>query len=220
MAKAIDAAIYLSNKVIELSEKEKKKGYVVDFIKVHKMLYIAQGIMLAKFNKTLFDETIYAHHEGPWIDNLTIFYGMVEFKEIKKPLKMISVLELTEKRKMVLDYVAEKYGYQTRDALVLATKAQKPYSEAFSKNIDIFGVYPIISLSSLKSFFEQKELNEFNSFYKIREKLKNDSKDIVITTEEYEKTKEFIITLNPEYENLLNQSAVEEKKQFTIKIKK
>lgn len=223
MAKAIDAAIYLSNKVNELKRINKNINYTIDYYKIHKMLYIAQGIMLAKYNKTLFDESIRTHIDGPNIDGLSIFYGMVGCQEIEQKIEEISILGLTPKRKLVLDYVAEKYGCQTRDTLIFNTKQHKPYLETFNTHTKsiAFSSYPIMPIEDLKSFFKEKELNNFNLFCKAKEnKSKIDSKDITITKEEYEKIKEFLISLNPEYKAQLNNFSIDENKQFTIKIKK
>lgn len=220
MTKVIDAAIYLTNKVIELSENDPK--YSVDFIKTHKMLYIAQGIMLAKYNKSLFDEVIFAQEDGPWVDGLTDFYKMVGLEKIEHKIEEKNILGLTPFRIMVLNYVVLEYGHYTRDELVTTTIPPKLYTDSqIAESIIIFGTYPIIPTEQIKNCFKEKELKKFNNFFKLsNDANKKETKEITITREEYKKIKEVLININPKYKNLLNHDKVQENKELIIKIKK
>lgn len=152
---AIDAAIYISNKIIDIYN-EGKKEYQVDFFKIHKLLYIAQGIMLSEYGYPLFKESIRAHKCGAYIEGLDNFYERVGTDNITEKISdkysdIITEL-ITPERKSVLDYVAHKYGRINRNDLISLTKKHSIYIEAFEKEKSN-GPKPEMDKSALKSFF-------------------------------------------------------------------
>lgn len=190
MCMAIDAAIYLTNKIIDLKVIDPK--YQVDYFKLHKLLYFAQGVMLAKYNKTMFNESIRAHRCGPAVDGLYPLYLKVGENEINNKISLDSPIDLTENRKQVLDFIAKEYGKQGRDSIIFATKEQEPYKttwEEYTSNhatTDTFGnpegfdenfgsiydvdctFYSIIPIELIRMYF-------LNSFTEVKDFIKEDN---------------------------------------------
>lgn len=150
MCMAIDAAIYMSNKIVDIYQSGKKE-YQADFFKIHKLLYIAQGIMLSVYNHSLFKEEISAHTCGVYVGGLDTFYEMVGIQNIENKINDDLIL-LTPERKRVLDYVAEKYGMIKRDELISKTKEHQVYIDAYKTAKDGKSK-PTIFTDDLTKFF-------------------------------------------------------------------
>lgn len=162
MCLAIDAAIYMSNKIIDIRNEKKDKNYVADFFKIHKLLYISQGIMLAKYNRTLFKEDITAHTCGVYVGGLDTFYEMVGIQDITTKYKDNLIL-LTSDRTDILDYVANNYGNVDRNELINITKQHSIYAEAYEKVEDEYPK-PIICKNDLRNYFYKNKYDLYPMF--------------------------------------------------------
>lgn len=182
MCMAIDAAIQIINKVLELKTTVNAQ-YNIDIFKIHKMLYYAQGLMLAEYDERLFCEPVYADISGPYIGGLDTLYLLTGEKEIVKEIDLPSVYEtegasiaLTDNRRRILNFIAEKFGIQERNEVIFETKKQPPYRDTWDKYIRTVGFaedyssslttvpYSVIPVSSLKEYFTtQPLLKEFET---------------------------------------------------------
>lgn len=168
MCLAINAGICIANEIIR-KNKEGNKEYTVDYYKLHKLLYISQGIMLAEFNKPMFKEDITAHSCGVFISSyqgdkylggLDPYYSKYDIKEVTEEIDDPIGQLLTSDRKRILEYVAEKYGTIGKDTLILMTKEHQPYVEAYADKSKEKSE-PVLPLDKIKEFF----LNNKSTLY-------------------------------------------------------
>lgn len=168
MCMAIDAAIYVDNKIVELMEDDDssegdpliKPKYSVDFYTTHKLLYYAQGIMLAEYKRRLFIEDIEAHACGPYIIGLRYLFKWVGGDPITRKLEQ-KAFNLTPDRRHVLDYVAKKYGAVDNDALIFETKKHSVYKDIYTTDEKA-----IIDENSLEKFFKENKKTLYPDFNK------------------------------------------------------
>ena len=133
-------------KSIRISCEKNDSSYCLDYVKLHKMLYLGQCITLAKYGFTLFEEDITAHHCGPYIEKKLDFivaeYGFgkistLVFSDGSTPL----VLTLPCLREEIVDIILDKYGHLSTQEIVSITKNTNAY-------ISLSGEYeyhPVIS---------------------------------------------------------------------------
>lgn len=159
-----DAAIYIANEIIDLcnGDAEDAEKYTVDFYKVHKLLYYAQGLMLVKYNKPMFKNEISAHVCGVCIDGMDDFYAIVGSEEIKQKILNRISIPITPDRQHVLKYIAKNFGKTDRDELIHNTKEHEIYNDVKDKITD--DCKPIISQETIKSFFEKNYDSFFGDF--------------------------------------------------------
>ena len=164
MCLAIDAAIYMANTITN-KNKTDCEAYTVDYYKLHKLLYISQGIMLSMHNKKMFQEDITAHSCGAFVssycDNeylggLDPYYSKYGIKEITEEIESDMSQLLTPDRKKILEYVATRYGSIGRDELIFKTKGHTPYIEAYNTRNETVPK-PKISNDSIKVFFRDNQ---------------------------------------------------------------
>lgn len=150
MCKAVDAAIFLINRIVEHRTDELNKGidskYNVDFDSVHKLLYYAQGIMLENSDKSLFVEDIYADISGPCVEGLNYLFDLIGSEPVTEKLE--EKRTLTPDRREVLTYVAENFGEIPIDELIFDSKKHSVYKDVFQENKRV-----IMSKERIKEFF-------------------------------------------------------------------
>lgn len=155
MALAVDAAIYLTNIMID------KDIDNINYFKLHKLLYLAQGVMLAKYNKRLFREDIVVNSDGPkvssycmgeYLGGLDRIYEHYSINNIETKIDDLISTLLTSERKEILNFVADKWGYYDRDDLILLTKNDKLCVDKYKEHLS----RPIVVLldEEMKRFFE------------------------------------------------------------------
>lgn len=60
---------------VQQAERFEDERFLVDYTKLHKMLYYAQCFSLAKYDSPLFYEDVLHHDSGPCVEELCRFYG-------------------------------------------------------------------------------------------------------------------------------------------------
>ncbi len=133
MCKVRDAAAAMLNKSIDLAAKEDNPAYYMDFIKLHKLLFLAQCFILGKYNMPLFEETIYARKCGPYVDGIGFIPGKRGFGKITEKIVAdqdeIPFLPISYTREQAIDYILKKYGTLNTDEVVAITKKTSAYQE-------------------------------------------------------------------------------------------
>lgn len=124
MCKVADAAKTMINYSIDVAE-TKGREYLLDFYKLHKLLYYAQGYTLVHYNKQLFEEDIEAHSCGPYITELHRL--PIDFDVISKRFPESDICPITEDRKAAIRYVIDRFGYMSKDELTTQAKLSSPY---------------------------------------------------------------------------------------------
>lgn len=125
MCKVIDAAMTLVNYSIDKRDETGNDSYYVDFYKLHKLLYYAQGYMLAKEGIQLFEEDIEAHNCGPLIPEVGELAG--QFDSITKRFFNNNIFALTPDRINVIKFIVNKIGFYTKEKLVNMSKQGSLY---------------------------------------------------------------------------------------------
>lgn len=124
MCKVADAAKTMINYSIDIAE-AKGNEYLLDFYKLHKLLYYAQGYTLVHYNKQLFEENIEAHSCGPYITELHRL--PINFDVITVKFPESDICPITEDRKAAIRYVIERFGNMSKAELTTQSKRSSPY---------------------------------------------------------------------------------------------
>lgn len=131
MCKVADAAKVMVNHSIDMALKEDNSNYYTDFYKLHKLLYYAQGYMLAHYKIHLFEEPIEAHSCGPFIPAL-LKLPISGYGAITEKFKAEEMFPLTDNRVAAIDYTLKWYGFYSKDKLANMSKKSQPYIQCFS----------------------------------------------------------------------------------------
>lgn len=131
MCKVADAAKHMINRSIELAQQERNQNYFVNFYKLHKLLYYAQGYMLVHNNTHLFEEEIEAHSCGPFIPKILDL--SIGYNDILTKFDTIEICPITEDRIEAINHTLQKYGYWSKDELVNKSKQSTPYRQFFAE---------------------------------------------------------------------------------------
>ena len=97
--------------------------YFMNFIKLHKLLYLAQCYSLAIRNKKLFDNPIVFDDSGPYVKGISFVPGLYGFGEIKSEMSntTASILYKTLS-KTIVGAILYKYGKLDTDEIVAFAK--------------------------------------------------------------------------------------------------
>lgn len=133
--RSVDIAVDMLDKSIERGKED--PSYYMDFVKLHKLLYLGQCYLNFKYEMDLFMDKITANDDGPYIDGLKLIPAICGFGEIKtmdefKQCKM--TLPLTFSRVETVNYILDKFGKCSTDELVRLTKGTIGYQEVYDKS--------------------------------------------------------------------------------------
>lgn len=133
MCKVRDVALAVLQKSIRLAIEKKDERYYMDYVKLHKLLYLGQCMVLAQYNLTLFNERITAHHCGPYIqdelDFVTAAYGFEEIKTLRGPDgKEPIILPLPVLRDEIVNKLLDTFGTYTTGDIVKMSKQTVAYT--------------------------------------------------------------------------------------------
>lgn len=131
MCKVADAAMTMVNKSIELAQAN--ESFYMDFVKLHKLLYLAQCRMLEQYGRTMFDERITAHQCGPYIEGLHFVPHKRGFDEIKVPFAKHEFVPPSYRRMKVIEQVLEEFGEFSTEGLIQYTKETLAYCAVADK---------------------------------------------------------------------------------------
>lgn len=133
MCKSIDAAITMVNKSVERVERTDDRNYYMDYIKLHKLLYIAQCHALDQYHTTLFEEEVEAHRCGPLVKGLDLIPGKCGFDLITWRLdpKTFGTIDmpLTYFRSKAIDEVLDRFGKYSTEKIVSIIKETQVYGK-------------------------------------------------------------------------------------------
>ena len=130
MCYAIDAAMTLVNMSIDRAEKTGDESYYANYIKIHKLLFLAQCFMLENYGKPLFHERITAHRCGPFVDGLELLIAMRDSDPITERFRSDEFVPLTSLRRGILEWIIYAFGTYSGEELVDATKSTRAYKLA------------------------------------------------------------------------------------------
>lgn len=132
MCMARDVAVVMINKSIDLAEEKNDDRYFMDFVKLHKLLYLGQCFILSRYGMRLFEDDISAHRCGPYVDGIGFIPAEYGFEALKKKIAKsksgMPFLPISYSRAETVDFILGKYGTNTTDEVVLITKETKAYA--------------------------------------------------------------------------------------------
>ena len=126
-------------------------GDTISNLKMHKLLYYAQGHYLAIFDEVLFDDDIEAWKYGPVVKNVYDrfkVYGnlAIDFKELDNFKHEL----YTERHLDILPFVFNKYNIQAKE-LVNMTHSEKPWRTYYDKHTT-----NLIPVDVIRDFFKEE----------------------------------------------------------------
>lgn len=127
MCKVADAAMVMVNRSIELVRESGDESYYMDFVKLHKLLYLAQCSMLDKYGQTMFDEKITAHQCGPYVEGIHFVPHNRGFGRIEVPFSKSDFVYPSYRRMEVIEQVLKEYGKSSTEKLIQYTKRTPAY---------------------------------------------------------------------------------------------
>lgn len=152
MCRVADVAMAMVNRAIDMAEETEDPSYYMDFVKLHKLLYLGQCYMMINYGRPMFDEKIFAHKCGPYVDGLSFIPGLRGFDEIRNRFSQNHFIMPSFLRLATIEWVLSTYGACSTDELVEYSKSTPAYSEVAA---DIAETHkPLIPLNSMK-----RELN-------------------------------------------------------------
>lgn len=148
MCRAADIAMEMVNSSIKWVEVTEDNNYYMDFMKLHKLMYLGQCYMLERYGRKLFKETIRAHYCGPYIDGISFIQGSRGFGLIKEPFEESEFLKPTLFRQVTIEWVLKEYGAKSTEDLIDFTKETFAYTEVEDLLND--DDKPLISIGSMR----------------------------------------------------------------------
>ena len=142
--KSIDIAYHLLKKSIKLGQEEPK--YYMDFIKLHKLMFLAQCYLNYEYGLNLFDECITANEDGPFVNGINAIPAICGFGEIKTidelnsylndmmPFHINHRLPLPALRDETCDLILDMYGKYNTLEIVKLSKNTIAYNYSYSEN--------------------------------------------------------------------------------------
>lgn len=127
MYRAIDAAYYLLKSA-------KSKDVTITNLKLQKLIYIANGYMLALHDRPLIDEQPQAWKYGPVIHSIYRQFKSYEDRPIEIDASPLENTALSPEAQEVIDDVIDTYGSETAIDLVnLTHEADTPWDEVWNR---------------------------------------------------------------------------------------
>lgn len=148
MCRAADIAMEIVNRSIKRAEVTGDDNYYMDFMKLHKLMYLGQCYMLARYGRRLFKETIRADYCGPYIDGISFIQGSRGFGLIKEPFEESEFLRPTLFRQVTIEWVLKTYGTKSTEGLIDLTK--KTFAYMGVQDLLNDDEKPIISIESMR----------------------------------------------------------------------
>ena len=143
MAKVQDVA----NFFIDLAQKqaEHETGDAMTQLRLHKLLYFAQGWHLARYWTPLFDASIVAWKNGPVVEELYSTYHKYgrEFLPTAEPLSPDSFTQ--NEYELLLDVASEYNGHSASNLVNLTHQPRTPWAETRQSDV--------IPVSAIRAYF-------------------------------------------------------------------
>lgn len=132
------------------AELRRRFGFKPGVVKVHKLLYYAQGWHLTWAGEPLFRERIEAWANGPVVADL--------WHDEKRNRPRPASRELAGAQLATIDYVVERYGRDTAKDLIRRTHDEAPWRDASEADANGWGIEnPEIDHEALQQWFERDD---------------------------------------------------------------
>lgn len=140
-----------------------EKTYEVTPLALQKLLYFAQGLYLAKFDKPLFNEDCEAWVHGPVYE--TVYNLFSDFKYNPIDDNRFAIIkdrfdELNGEEKEIVDLVINTFGKYSGRVLENITHNEQPWINARNNSQPFIPSKEIISKDAIKAFYQNLSKNE------------------------------------------------------------
>lgn len=135
MAKSIDVAVKLLEESIKLGKNDPR--YYMDFVKLHKLMYLGYCSLSYLYNLELFEESITANNDGPYIAGLNAvpaFCGFGKIVSVADLKEYKLTLPLSFSRNEICELILKQYGMFDTNEVVNISKNTFAYMESFDKD--------------------------------------------------------------------------------------
>lgn len=137
MCKAADVAIEFIDRSIDLWERNDDSNYLLDYVKLHKLMYLGQCYIMSLYKLKLFEDKISAHRCGPYVDGIDFVPAYCGFGKIKKKIDKsivkLAFLPISYTRKETVEYILNCYGKYSTDEIVKISKDTYAYKKVFEQ---------------------------------------------------------------------------------------
>lgn len=131
----------------DVADEVRKRLPGVGVLKLHKLLYYAQGWHLVQWGEPLFGEAIEAWANGPVVASL--------WADEKHNRGRPAPSELSGEVIATIEYVIERYGHLSGKELIDQTHAEAPWREVAESDDPSIAADPRITDDALRCWFEQ-----------------------------------------------------------------
>lgn len=164
--KSIDIAIVLLDKAIERGLENPK--YYMDYIKLHKLMYLGQCYLNYEYDFDLFDEDVIADGTGPYVCGLELITAKCGFSQIKnidalKQYTLFSTLPLPLLREETCELILDKFGTYNTDEIVRIAKNTMAYRTIYGKDCNLIN-RKLMSETGKILFEEKKQTRQVDIF--------------------------------------------------------
>lgn len=138
MAKSVEVAESFLKKSIELAKEDPR--YYMDFVKLHKLMYLGQCYINYHYGMNLFEEKIMAMDVGPYIkgiEQVVVNCGFGEIKNIDELKKYVLQMPLSFTRNETVDYILNVYGHYNTDEIVRISKNTIGWKTSYNESDDV-----------------------------------------------------------------------------------
>lgn len=124
---AIDGAMAMANRAIDLAEKSGNSAYYLDYTAIHCLLFLCQHKMLHDFGVPMFREDVYDCEEYPFIEKIGFVAATRGLSDIRSKFPCEEAVEPNELRLRVIDAALHTYGNLPTPEIVKVVKGNALY---------------------------------------------------------------------------------------------
>lgn len=128
-----DAAMFIVNCTVGRAIETGNEAWYIDFVQLHKLLYLAQCEMMRQYGQPLFRGTILACPGGPYVNGISFVARQKGFGKIMVPFMEQEFVRPSYRRVKVVKQILDEYGRKGVQELCLLTKNTKVYSTAMAR---------------------------------------------------------------------------------------
>ena len=127
MSSSRDIAKEMVNRSIDLALMNNDNRYLMDFVKVHKLLYLGYCHLLSEYNMELFEDDIYNTASGPYINGIGFItaqygFGLLDNKIPDKDADGFIYFTPSFSRGETIDFILDRFGRLDTDEVVKVSK--------------------------------------------------------------------------------------------------
>lgn len=128
-----DAAMFIVNCTVGRAIETGDEARYIDFVQLHKLLYLAQCEMMRQYGQPLFGGTILARPSGAYVDKISFVVRQKGFSKIKVPFTEEEFVRPSYRRVKVVKQILDEYGRKDVPELCFLTMNTPGYRTAMAR---------------------------------------------------------------------------------------